>query len=80
MRITLKYFGLLSEITNCNEEQLELKSNVATLLGLKNEIESRFPAFQKTAFCIALNHTLCNEEVTLNEDDVVAFLPPFAGG
>ena len=29
---------------------------------------------------MALNQTLCNEEVALQEADVIAFLPPFAGG
>jgi molybdopterin synthase sulfur carrier subunit len=80
MRVTLKYFGLLAEITNCNEEQLELNANAPTLLGLKNTIENRFPDFQKTAYSIALNHSLCNDEVALKEADVIAFLPPFAGG
>ena len=80
MRVTLKYFGLLAEITNCNEEQLELNANATTLFGLKNAIENRFPAFQKTAYSMALNQSLSNEEVELKEADVIAFLPPFAGG
>lgn len=80
MRVTLKYFGLLAEITHCNEEQMDLTAEVNTLLGLKSAVEQRFPAFQKTAYSIALNQTLCNEEVALQEVDVIAFLPPFAGG
>nr|WP_315174168.1 MoaD/ThiS family protein [uncultured Flavobacterium sp.] len=80
MRVTLKYFGLLAEITHCNEEQLELNANATTLFGLKNTIENRFPAFQKTAYSMALNQSLSNEEVELKEADVIAFLPPFAGG
>jgi len=80
MRVTLKYFGLLAEITNCNEEQLEFNANAPTLFGLKNAVENRFPAFQKTAYSIALNQSLSNEEVLLKEADVIAFLPPFAGG
>lgn len=80
MRVTLKYFGLLAEITHCNEEQMDLTAEVNTLFGLKSAVEHRFPAFQKTAYSIALNQTLCNEEVALQEADVIAFLPPFAGG
>ncbi|OOV27580.1 hypothetical protein BXU11_08930 [Flavobacterium sp. LM5] len=80
MRVTLKYFGLLAEITHCPEESLELKADVTTLLGLKSAIENRFPAFQKTVYSIALNRSLCNDEVDLKEADVIAFLPPFAGG
>lgn len=80
MKVTLKYFGLLAEITNCNDEQLELNEEVATLLRLKIAVEQRFPAFQKTAYSIALNQSLCNEKVALKEADVIAFLPPFAGG
>lgn len=80
MRVTLKYFGLLAEITHCNEEQVELTADVSSLLGLKSAVEQRFPAFQKTAYSIALNQSLSNEEVPLKEADVIAFLPPFAGG
>lgn len=80
MRVTLKYFGMLAEITHCNEEQVELNANVNSLLGLKSTVEHRFPDFQKTAYSIALNQALCNGEVALQEDDVIAFLPPFAGG
>jgi molybdopterin synthase sulfur carrier subunit len=80
MRVTLKYFGMLAEITHCNEEQVELNANVNSLLGLKSVVEHRFPDFQKTAYSIALNQALCNDEVALQEDDVIAFLPPFAGG
>lgn len=80
MRVTLKYFGLLAEITHCNEESLELNADVTSLLGLKSAVEQRFPAFQKTAYTIALNQALCTNEVALKEADVIAFLPPFAGG
>ncbi|MGL5112094.1 MAG: MoaD/ThiS family protein [Flavobacterium sp.] len=80
MKVTLKYFGLLAEIANCNEEQLELKDSTASLMFVKKNIENRFPAFQKTTYSIALNQSLCNEEVLLKEEDVIAFLPPFAGG
>ncbi|MGL4384909.1 MAG: MoaD/ThiS family protein [Flavobacterium sp.] len=80
MRVTLKYFGLLAEITHRNEEQMELTADVNTLLGLKSAVEHRFPAFQKTAYSIALNQALCNDDLALKDDDEIAFLPPFAGG
>lgn len=80
MRITLKYFGLLAEITHNNEEQIVLEPNVTTLLGLKSAIEQRFPTFQKTPYSMALNQTLCNDDLALKDADVIAFLPPFAGG
>ena len=80
MRVTLKYFGLLAEITHRNKEQMELTADVNTLLGLKSAVEHRFPAFQKTAYSIALNQALCNDDLALKDDDEIAFLPPFAGG
>ncbi len=80
MSVTLKYFGLLAEITHRNEEQMELTADVNTLLGLKSAVEHRFPAFQKTAYSIALNQALCNDDLALKDDDEIAFLPPFAGG
>ncbi|TAF70137.1 MAG: MoaD/ThiS family protein, partial [Flavobacterium sp.] len=66
--------------THCNEEQVELTADVSSLLGLKSAVEQRFPAFLKTAYSIALNQSLCNDEVSLQEADIIAFLPPFAGG
>jgi sulfur-carrier protein len=80
MRLTIKYFGLLADFTHCNEEQVELTADVHTLLALKKWIEHRFPAFPKTAYSIALNQALCNDDLVLHDDDEIAFLPPFAGG
>mgnify|MGYP003562840691 FL=1 len=80
MRVTLKYFGFLAEITHRNEEQMELTADVNTLLGLKSAVEHRLQNNKKTAYSIALNQALCNDDLALKDDDEIAFLPPFAGG
>ena len=77
MKTTIKYFGLISEITGCNEEELELtESSISDLLG---ELYQKYPLLHEKDFQVALNQEIVSRE-TLVSPGEIALLPPFAGG
>jgi molybdopterin synthase sulfur carrier subunit len=80
MTITLKYFGLLADITKLKEEQFSFNEDTFLVSALKSKIESRYPKMQNTAYNIAVNQTIVDLQTKIKDQDLIAFLPPFAGG
>jgi molybdopterin synthase sulfur carrier subunit len=80
MTITLKYFGLLADITSKKEETLLLEDETMALSFLKNKMENQYETLKNTTYTIAVNQSMTGMDATIKDQDVVAFLPPFAGG
>jgi len=77
MQLNIKYYGLLSEATNCNEEVIEFsKSSVSELLDLLSE---KHPNLKGKDFQVAQNQEIVSKDSIVNESEI-ALLPPFAGG
>ena len=77
MKLTIKYFGLLAEITKCNEEQIEFSGNL--IVELLDTIFLKHPALKEKDFQIAQNQVLATKETKVLATEI-ALLPPFAGG
>lgn len=80
MTITLKYFGLLADITRLKEEQFIFDEEAISVSALKSKIESSYQNMQNVTYNIAVNQAISNLQSTIKDQDVIAFLPPFAGG
>ena len=80
MIITLKYFGLLADITQLKEEHFTFDQETISVSALKSKIESSYQNIQNITYNIAVNQTISDLQTTINDKDVIAFLPPFAGG
>lgn len=77
MNITIKYFGMLTEVTQCQEETVEFtNTTVAELLG---ELFNKYPTLQSKNFQVAQNQTLVTKDTKISHTNI-ALLPPFAGG
>ncbi|WP_027137342.1 MoaD/ThiS family protein [Gaetbulibacter saemankumensis] len=77
MRITVKYFGQISEITQKEEEVLEIyETSIAQLL---DRIYSKYEKLKNKEFKIAQNRELVDMNTEINGSEI-ALLPPFAGG
>jgi molybdopterin synthase sulfur carrier subunit len=77
MQLKIKYFGLLAEITDCNEETFEFsKSSVSELLG---ELFIKYPLLKQKDFKIAQNHEIVSNNSIITNPEI-ALLPPFSGG
>lgn len=77
MIISIKIFGQLAEIVGSNELQLQ---EVADTNNVREKLISDFPNLASFPFVIAVNKKIANQNEKINAGDMVALLPPFAGG
>lgn len=77
MQLQIKYFGLLAEITNYEEETIEFsKSLVSELL---DDLYAKYPLLKQKEFKVAQNHEIVSNESNITSTEI-ALLPPFSGG
>ncbi len=77
MQLTIKYFGMLTEVTHCQEEVFSFSEGTAS--DLLKALFMKYPALEEKDFQIAQNNQLIAEDSKI-EDTEIALLPPFAGG
>ena len=79
MKIKVLYFASLQENAKKNEEVLELdcKNAKELYLHLKDKYDFELSLDDLK---VAINEKYSNFEVELKNDDVIAFIPPIAGG
>ena len=80
MTITVKYFGLVADITQKKEEQLFIESEAMTLKEVQSKLEEQYPELKNTTYSFAINQSLSQSNEALKDNDEIALLPPFAGG
>lgn len=80
MTITLKYFGLLVDITQKKEELFQLEEQKVSVSFLKSKMEAVYEELKNTNYTIAVNQAMSSLDYNVKDQDVIAFLPPFAGG
>lgn len=80
MTITLKYFGSVADITHKKEEIFLMDETTVSVSLLKNKMEMVYEELKKTNYTIAVNQMMSSLDHPIKNKDVIAFLPPFAGG
>jgi molybdopterin converting factor small subunit len=75
MKILL--FGELTDIIGSSSIEIDISDDIDEL---KNIIHQKFPSLQNFKYQIAVNSSLITKNISLNETDEIALLPPFAGG
>lgn len=75
MNIKIIAFGQIAEITG---KELMLKAE--DLDFLKRNLMEKFPELSDKKLAFAVNKKLVQNNVTFNENDVVALMPPYSGG
>ena len=79
MTIRFRYFGQIAELVGKEEELKEL-SEGTTVQEVEMALVSTYK-LEDIYYRIALNQRIEeNKEIALNNNDEVAFMPPFAGG
>jgi len=81
IRVKVLYFGQTRDISGSGEEEFSLpdRSTVGSLLEVASSKHGRL-AKMKGATQVALNEEMADGEERLKDGDVVALIPPVAGG
>jgi molybdopterin synthase sulfur carrier subunit len=77
--IEIKYFGAVAEKTKCTFEKVSFSDK--SLQQLLQDLEIKYQ-FESLSFSVAVNQKIVPKTTNykLQTSDVVALLPPFAGG
>ncbi|MEQ8936511.1 MAG: MoaD/ThiS family protein [Amphiplicatus sp.] len=79
----LLFFGALGDAMG-RERTLALPQDVATGAGLIDHLcasDSVFAdAYRRTKVRLAVNESIVDPQAPIDDDDEIAFLPPFSGG
>ncbi len=81
MKIQIKFFGQLRELTNTDETEIEM-SEGSCIEDLSNLLKSKFPQIQQhlNSVSFALNNEYVKKNVPLKDGVEVGLLPPISGG
>ncbi|NNC37206.1 MAG: MoaD/ThiS family protein [Acidimicrobiales bacterium] len=77
------YFGRLSDLAGRREEQFNLPERITTLSQLKMWLRKNRhlgEALDERYIKTMVNQKLVHEDLTLNGDEEIGFLPPVGGG
>jgi molybdopterin synthase sulfur carrier subunit len=80
MEITVRYFGIIADITQKKEEVVSMDNDSDTLKKLQSKLEIKYPKILVVNYSLAINKLFAKCDTELRHHDVVALLPPFAGG
>ena len=77
MKVDVLFFGVLAEITNNEAVSIE---NIRDTDELNNKLLDQYPEMKSVTYRIAVNQKIIDSNTKLNDNDEIAFMPPFAGG
>ncbi len=77
MMITIRYFGLLAEVTGCTSEKINFSGT--TISDVKEVLFQKHKTLKNKDFQVAQNNELKTDKTKITSTEI-ALLPPFAGG
>ena len=80
MEIVVKYFGIIADITKKKEEVFFIEDEFNSLKLLQSKLEIKYPKILVINYSIAINKKFLQNDILLKNSDIIALLPPFAGG
>jgi molybdopterin synthase sulfur carrier subunit len=77
MKVKILFFGILREAAG---KQEMIVIDIHDSETLQNHLTSLIPGLKDYTFRLAINQEFIDSNCTLKEGDIVAVMPPFAGG
>lgn len=81
MKLTLRFFGQLRELTGKQEHELTVKNNIM-IEDLEWLLGERFPNIKEhlKTVSFSINEEYVSKNAKVNDGDIVGILPPISGG
>ena len=79
MKLIIRYWGVLTELAGCTEEELDLNSGF-TVTSLNNRLITNYPAFNGIPLIFFTRGKIINGNYTIPEGMEIDCMPPFSGG
>lgn len=80
MSVKILFFGRLAESVGIRQAKISIEGNDTAIASIQQQLVNEHPSLDDPSIRVALNHTLVNGEVTVNDGDELAFFPPVSGG
>lgn len=77
MKVTVTYFGKLTELTGTTSEELTLEE--LSVKGVKGALEQKYPSMKNMTYQVAENNSILTNEDPIQTTTLDIF-PPFSGG
>ncbi len=80
MKVQILFFGITSDLLGASNLEIEVVE-ASTVANLKSLLKEKYPQLKNIAsYAIAVNESYAVEDLVLEENDVVAIIPPVSGG
>lgn len=80
MKLDILLFGITTDLVGTSSVQMEVPANTS-VARFKQEMRAVYPQLMHLeTYAIAVNETYASDETLLQENDVVAIIPPVSGG
>jgi len=82
VKLTVLYFAAVRDLVGTSEEALVVPDDVTSIGALAGHLASRYPALGErlSAVRFARNETFVTADEPVASGDVIAVIPPVAGG
>ena len=80
MKVFVKYFGLIKDVTLLNEELIELQPKTSVQSFINDKLYTKYPSLSMIDFRIAINNEFCENTQEILDEDNLSILPFFSGG
>lgn len=80
MTVTIKYFGLIADVTETKGEVFISADAELTTQLLSGILLEKYEGLSQQSYAIAVNKKIITDNLKLSDNDTIALLPPFAGG
>lgn len=80
MKITVLLFGIATDLIGSSSLEVALPIN-SSVNSFKDLLKEQHPKLEKmSAYAVAINESYVTDETIIQENDVIAIIPPVSGG
>ena len=80
MNLQVLLFGITTDLLDTNSITIQIENNIS-VAQFKQALVVQYPKLETlNSYAIAVNETYANDDLILQENDVIAIIPPVSGG